>query len=153
MIAAVLVALSSAAFFAAGSSLQHRSAGSAPKASKRAMVRTLLRRPGWLVGAGLSATAFALHAVALKLGDLSLVQPVILSGIVFTVFARSAIERRLPSRGEIGWVGLTWAGLALFVTVFRPSDAAELDPRAGSGSGGRRRRGGGRAGLRRTAQR
>lgn len=127
MVAALLVALASAAFFSVGSSLQHRSAGSAPTASKRAMVSTLVRRPGWLIGAGLSAMAFALHAVALKLGDLSLVQPVILSGIVFTVFARSAIERRLPSRGEIGWVAVTWAGLVLFLSVFRPTRADAPD--------------------------
>jgi hypothetical protein len=121
MITVVLVALSSAAFFAVGSSLQHRSAGSAPIHSKRRMVRTLLRRPGWLTGAGLCATAFALHAVALSLGDLSVVQPIILSGIVFAVFARSVVDRRLPSRGELGWAAVTWVGLALFIVVLRPS--------------------------------
>lgn len=127
MVGAFLVALSSAAFFAVGSSLQHRSAGSAPKSSKRRMVLTLARRPGWLLGAGLGAVAFALHATALKLGDLSLVQPIILSGIVFTVFARSALDRRLPSRGEIAWVALTWAGLALFISMLRPGDPHRPD--------------------------
>lgn len=121
MVTVVLVALSSAAFFAVGSALQHRSAGSAPTDSKRRMVRILLRRPGWLVGAGLCATAFALHAAALSLGDLSVVQPIILSGIVFAVFARSVIDRRLPSRGELGWAVVTWVGLALFIGVLRPS--------------------------------
>ena len=121
MITVVLVALSSAAFFAVGSSLQHRSAGSAPADSKRRMVRTLLRRPGWLVGAGLCATAFAVHAAALSLGDLSVVQPIILSGIVFAVFARSVIDRRLPSRGELGWAAVTWGAPALFIGVLRPS--------------------------------
>jgi hypothetical protein len=121
MIVVTLIALSSATLFAVGSSLQHRSAGSAPDGSKRQMMRTLLRRPGWLAGALLCAAAFGLHAVALSQGDLSLVQPIILSGIVFAVLARSAIDRRLPSRGELGWAVVTWAGLGLFIAVLRPS--------------------------------
>lgn len=127
MIIVVLVALTSAALFAVGSSLQHRSAGSAPKDSKRQMLLTLLRRPGWLAGAALCAAAFALHAVALSLGDLSLVQPIILSGIAFAVFARSAIDRQLPSRAEMGWAIVAWAGLALFIAVLRPSAPQPAD--------------------------
>ena len=127
MTAVVLVALFSATCFAVGSSLQHRSAGSAPDASKQQMMRTLLRRPGWLVGALLCAAAFGLHAVALSRGDLGLVQPIILSGIVFAVLARSAIDRRLPSRGELGWAAVTWAGLGLFIAVLRPSAARPPD--------------------------
>jgi hypothetical protein len=118
----VLVAVASAALFALGSSLQHRSAGTAPTSSKRAMAAALLRRPSWTIGALLCATAFGLHALALSRGDLTVVQPIILSGIVFAVFARSAIDRRLPSRGELGWAGVTWAGLALFIGVLRPVD-------------------------------
>ena len=121
MVSVVLVALSSAALFAVGSSLQHRSAGSAPAGSKRRMVRALLQRPVWLVGAGLCAAAFGLHAEALNLGDLTVVQPIILSGIVFAVLARSVIDQRLPSRGEMGWAVVTWVGLALFIGVLRPS--------------------------------
>ncbi len=121
MYVVVLIALASAALFALGSSLQHRSAGSAPTESKRAMVATLVRRPGWTIGALLCAAAFGLHALALSRGDLTVVQPIILSGIVFAVFARSAIDRRLPSRGELGWAGVTWAGLALFIGFLRPS--------------------------------
>lgn len=131
MIGVVLVAAASAALFALGSSLQHRSAGSAPTESKRAMVASLVRRPGWTIGALLCAAAFGLHALALSRGDLTVVQPIILSGIVFAVFARSAIDRRLPSRGELGWAGVTWAGLALFIGFLRPSAAkAPQDDRA-----------------------
>lgn len=122
MYVVVLIALASAALFALGSSLQHRSAGSAPTTSKRAMAGALLRRPSWVIGALLCATAFGLHALALSRGDLTVVQPIILSGIVFAVFARSAIDRRLPSRGELGWAGVTWAGLAVFIAVLRPVD-------------------------------
>jgi hypothetical protein len=127
VVVVVLVALSSAALFAVGSALQHRSAGSAPSDSKRRMLSTLVRRPGWLVGAGLCAAAFGLHAIALSLGDLSVVQPIILSGIVFAVAARSIISRQLPVRGEVGWALVTWAGLAVFIGMLRPTPPRSPD--------------------------
>jgi uncharacterized membrane protein YoaK (UPF0700 family) len=65
----------------------------------------------------MSAAAFALHAVALSGAMLALVQPIIVSGLVFGVFVRAALERRLPQPSTIGWCTLTWAGLATFIAV------------------------------------
>ncbi len=120
---AVWVAVASAAFFACGTSLQHRAAGSLPGSdgSGVRMVTRLARRPSWLAGIGFSVLAFCLHATALSLGDLALVQPVIVSGIVFAVLVRNALDRRLPSRRELAWSAFTWAGLALFISVVRSS--------------------------------
>ncbi|HET9649354.1 MAG TPA: DMT family transporter [Microlunatus sp.] len=127
VIGALVLALLSASFFAVGSAVQHQSAGTAPRSSKRKMVLELVRRRGWLLGAGLSAVAFALHAVALTIGELSVVQPAILTGIVFSVVARSALERHLPTRGEAVWVIVTWAGLALFLLVLHPDPPRQPD--------------------------
>ena len=133
----VLLALASAALFALGSALQHRSAGSASSSSKRRMAATLLRRPGWLLGAALCATAFGLHAAALARGDLTVVQPVILTGIVFAVFARAAIEGRRPGRREMLRAVVTWAGLVLVIALLITGE-----PRAAGRAGGRDHGGG-----------
>jgi len=119
---AVVAALASAACFAGGSALQHRvaSASSASEESSTGFVDRLVRRPSWLIGLGLSAVAFGLHAVALSQGDLALVQPVIVSGIVFAVLIRAGLDRRWPPRQTMIWLVLTWAGLALFLLV-RPT--------------------------------
>lgn len=117
---AVLVALASSALFATGSALQHRAAGAAPSSSKLGMLAALVARPGWLIGVGLSAAAFVLHATALHLGDLTVVQPVILSGIVFTVVVRAGLAHRLPSRRDVAWSLVTWGGLCLFVAALHP---------------------------------
>jgi drug/metabolite transporter (DMT)-like permease len=116
---AVLLAFAAAASFAAGSALQHRVAGasSAENESRVGFVQRLVQRRSWLVGLVLSAAAFALHAAALSQGDLALVQPVIVSGIVFAVLIRSGLAHRLPPRRTILWLVLTWAGLALFLAV------------------------------------
>jgi drug/metabolite transporter (DMT)-like permease len=117
VLTAVAVALGSAAFFALGSALQHRAAGEAPDSSARRMIGGLLRRPQWLLGGLGCAVAFGLQAVALRLGTISAVQPVLLTGIVFTVVVRAALDRRLPRRAELGWVVLTWLGLAIFIVA------------------------------------
>lgn len=125
-----LTAASSAVLFAVGSSMQHRAVGSAPHPSER-MIRDFLTRPSWLIGAVLCATAFLLHATALSWGDITLVQPIILSGIVFAVLARPLLDHRLPSAPEMGWAAVTWSGLALFVLTLK-SAAPRHPPDSGA---------------------
>ena len=122
MLVAIVAALASAACFAGGSALQHRvaSASSASEESRTGFIARLVRRPSWLIGLGLSAVAFGLHALALSQGDLALVQPVIVSGIVFAVLIRAGLDRRWPPLRTMLWLVLTWAGLALFLLV-RPA--------------------------------
>lgn len=81
---------------------------------------TLVRRPWWVVGQVVALAAFALHAWALKIGLLVVVQPVVVSGIVLAVPVRAALERRAPRWREVGTVALTAAGLALFLVAVRP---------------------------------
>ena len=127
MIFAVLMAFASAACFASGSALQHRAATVAPSVdSGPRLMLALAHRPMWLCGFVLCGVAFALHAVALDHGDLALVQPVIVSGIVFAVLIRSDLERKLPRGSTLVWLIVTWAGLALFLAV-RP-EITDSDP-------------------------
>jgi drug/metabolite transporter (DMT)-like permease len=125
VILAVLTALASAAFFAGGSAMQHRTAGNTSNVDENTsgvhLMARLARRPAWVFGLVFSAIAFGLHALALKQGSLSLVQPVIVSGIVFAVFLRAGLEHRLPPRRVMIWSALTWAGLALFIAVLPAS--------------------------------
>jgi hypothetical protein len=116
---AVLLACAAAAVFAAGSSLQHRAASGVPRvgASATGLALRLLRRPSWLFGIALSGVAFVLHVAALRHGSLTLVQPIVVSNIVFAVFVRASLDRRLPPRMEIVWAIVTWAGLALFIAM------------------------------------
>lgn len=118
MILAVILALGSAASFATGSALQHRAASAKQDdgAVESGLVARLVRRPSWVVGLLLSGLAFVLHAAALSQGGLALVQPVIVSGIVFAVLIRSGLEHRFPPPTRtVVWLVLTCAGLALFL--------------------------------------
>jgi drug/metabolite transporter (DMT)-like permease len=120
---AVTLALLSAATFAISSSVQHEAAEKAPQSAQSvfALVAYLIRRPPWLVGQLLATCAFALHASALHAGPIAVVQPIVVSGIVWAVPARAAISRRMPSLTELRAVMITAVGLAVFLVASNPT--------------------------------
>lgn len=123
MLLAVVAALASACGFAVSTSLQHHAAG-ASVASAHGVVRLLvhlLTTPLWLLGALVGAMAFSLHAVALNIGAIALVQPIMVSGVVFAIFVRAAMDREVPSRDELRSVSVTAVGLAVFLAVADPT--------------------------------
>jgi len=92
--AAVVVALLSTVCYATSAVLQELEASRQETATR--LIRRLLRRPRWWLAVVASATAAALHIVALALGPLSVVQPL---GVLTLVLA-------LP-------LGARWGGRAV----------------------------------------
>lgn len=125
MTLAILLAAAAALAFAAGTSLQHRAASAGPQSGTSAagLVRRLVRQPSWVIGLGFSGVAFCLHAAALREGSLTLVQPIVVSAIVFAVFIRAGLDRRPPGGTEVAWALATFGGLALFIATLRPGAA------------------------------
>lgn len=122
-----------AATFAISSSVQHQAAEGAPESVQGlvGLLAYLVRRPMWLLGQFLATCAFALHASALHSGPIAVVQPIVVSGIVWAVPARAALSRRAPSANEVRAVLITALGLALFLVASDPS----AGQRAGLGTG------------------
>ena len=123
-------AVASATGFAASTSLQHHAAGSAPEGTKglAAFVRYLVSTPTWLLGQFLALMSFFLHAVALHFGPLALVQPIVVSGVVIAVPARSLMSRRWPSTAELSAVAVATVGLAVFLVATDPSEGHNAGP-------------------------
>lgn len=125
------LALGSAATFGLSTSLQHLTSSRLKGTRTHSMLASLLRTPLWLAGMGLSVVAFVMHAIALSAGALVVVQPVIVTGVVFAVLIRAALGRRRPLRAEVGWATFTWAGLATFLLgVGSPTVATGLPEHA-----------------------
>lgn len=125
----IAAAVSSAAVFGLSTSLQHREASQAPPGTP-ALVWHLLRQPLWLLGMSASVVALGLYALAVNTGALGLVQPILISGIVFALPIRAALDRTLPSRQELGAAALIAAGLALFLLAAWPTTATSPPDRS-----------------------
>ncbi|MDN5916279.1 MAG: hypothetical protein L0I76_14460 [Pseudonocardia sp.] len=131
---AVGLAVLAAACFAAAAAAQHRSARSG------ATLRVLVRRPLWLLGVGAAVAGTALHAVALGLAPVTLVQPIGVLAVPLGVlaerwaasrdlarsagsrrraFARdlepAADERHGPGSGVLAGIAVAVTGVAVFV--------------------------------------
>ena len=120
----VAAALASALAAASSSVLQHRSArhGSGRGASGLRLVVRLLASPLWLGGLLAAAAGLALHALALAGGRLTVVQPLLVSGVLFALPVSAVLEHRRPSRVEWAWALAVVAGLAGFLATARPSE-------------------------------
>jgi hypothetical protein len=91
--AAFAVGRTSAAGFATASALQHQAAGGVPESVEKALrvLAHLARQRIWLTATAVSFSAMLLHALALRLGSLALVQPLMLVGVVLAVPLRAAL--------------------------------------------------------------
>lgn len=116
---AAAFALCSALGFAFSTSFQHVAAGRVhlTVTHPALVLLQLLRSPRWLAGSSVGLVAWFLHAVALNLGTMSLVQPIILLGVVLAVLVRAALDRKLPSRHEMIGVLVTIVSLSAVVSV------------------------------------
>jgi drug/metabolite transporter (DMT)-like permease len=125
------LSLASALAFAASSSLKHISAGAVPDAQDwhpgklRAFVAATLQHRLWIAGIGCDVVAVALQIVALHLGNLSLVQPLLICGLIFALLLRRMHDRRQVSGRQLWWAVVLSVGLAGFTLLA-----------AGGGSGG-----------------
>jgi drug/metabolite transporter (DMT)-like permease len=129
---AVFAALGAAACFGAGTALQHRSAVGAPARHflRPRLLAHLLTRPQWILGSAFAGVGLVLHVLALDLGQLAVVQPLLVTTLVFALPVSAALERRAIRVRELVWAAATIAGLTLFLLVARPGPprhAVDLD--------------------------
>jgi hypothetical protein len=134
-IAVLLAALAAALAFALSSFLKHVSAGQVPMSSGEGVggfgrfIRGTLAHPLWLGGIGADVVGLALQLIALHLGALAVVQPLLITGLVFALVFRSRFGGRVSPR-EIGWavvVGLCLVGFLLVAHVRPPVDHQGVD--------------------------
>lgn len=87
----------------------------------------LLRRPLWLAGWLPDLAGMGLQALALRFGPITLVQPLLVSGLVLAVPLEAALDRRRPHVRDLLAVGISATGLAVFLATAQPR-AGVSDP-------------------------
>ncbi len=120
---APVTALASALTYATAGVLQHRVARQAPTKRGRPLdlLAYLVTRPVWVAGIVLDTAGVVLHGIALWAGQLAVVQPLLVSGLLFALPASVLLERRRPSLTEWCWAFVLVAGLAVFLVVSNPT--------------------------------
>jgi drug/metabolite transporter (DMT)-like permease len=119
----VVLALTASVFTALASVAQHRAAAPVPGQNGLGfqLVRHLLRRPIWFLGIASMILGFAFQVAALRVGSLSLVQPIIATELLI-VFAIIALLNRhgVHSRDWLAALGMAVA-LGAFLALARPA--------------------------------
>lgn len=118
----IFLALCAAVFMAIGIVVRQRATMDVPSGDgvSTRMVATLLRRPLWWAGTGAAVLGFVFQALALIKGSLILVQPILVSALLFTLPLSARLAGRRVTRGEWLWAGLLTVGLAGFVLLAKP---------------------------------
>ncbi|MBZ6201799.1 DMT family transporter [Streptomyces olivaceus] len=125
------LAVSAACCLGLGFVLQQNAAERAPLGDflSPRLLLDLVRVPRWLAGMGLMVTGMVLGAIALGGGELTLVEPLLATNLLFAL-ALSRLQTRQPL-GRQGWVGLALlaGGVTAFVLAGEPrGGSAVTDP-------------------------
>ncbi|MEU6094620.1 DMT family transporter [Streptomyces sp. NPDC047079] len=125
------LAVSAAFCLGTGFVLQQNAAQHAPLSDflSPRLLLDLMKIPRWLGGLGLMAVGMGLSAVALAHGEISLVEPLVATNLLFAL-AESRRQTRQPL-GRQGWLGLALlaGGVTAFIVAGRPrAGVAVTDP-------------------------
>jgi drug/metabolite transporter (DMT)-like permease len=101
---------------------QHAASVSAPKRDKGwRLIAYLFRQPLWLLGWIGAVGGFAFQALALHYGQLSVVQPILVTELVFVLVLRRAWIRQDVAAAAWAAVLAVCVALAVFLTVAEPT--------------------------------
>ncbi|WP_432058788.1 DMT family transporter [Streptomyces sp. bgisy022] len=127
----LVLALSAACCLGFGFVLQQDAAQRAPLGDflRPRLLLDLMKVPEWLAGMGLVVAGMVLGAVALSQGELSLVEPLLATNLLFALALSR--HRTRQALGRQGWAGLALlaGGVTAFVVAGRPTGGTALtDP-------------------------
>ncbi|MDH6244269.1 DMT family transporter [Mycobacterium sp. OTB74] len=92
------------------------------------MISTLLRRRLWWAGTAAAVAGYVFQALALAHGSLIVVQPLLVSALLFALPLSARQAHRRVTRGEWLWAVVLTAGLSAFVMLARPGRFEQAAP-------------------------
>lgn len=128
---AIALAVVAAGCFAVAATLQHDAVDDVATDGRRlglTAFRSLVSRPGWLLGLAAAVAGSGLHAVALVLSPLSVVQPIGVLAVPIAVLLTVRRTHESPGSGVLLGVALSVAGVAAFVSIAANSTSSTRVP-------------------------
>jgi hypothetical protein len=125
-----VLAVVAALLFAIASVAQRGAAADVPDDDARGgrLIARLVRSPRWWAGTVGDFGGFVVQAAALGVGALLLVQPLLVTTVLFALPLEARITGRRIGRAEIGWAAVLVAALALFVVAGEPTAGIDRAP-------------------------
>lgn len=124
----VVLALISALLFALGTVLQQKagigaaaSASASTSATSSGLLLRMARHPLWLAGITADIVGFIAQAAALRLGELAVVQPLLVLSVVFALPLGAWFGNQRVGRREAMAASLVVGALVVFLTIANPS--------------------------------
>lgn len=129
----IAFALGAGLCYALGAVIQQRVAAAQPPelALRLSLLIALVRRPEWLFGVLLDASAYAFEAAALGVGAVIVVQPLLVSGLLLALPLSTLGGTRRPGALEWFEAAAVGAGIAIFMVVGAPEGGSSDAPLAG----------------------
>ena len=123
----IVLALAAALCFGVGTVLQQRAAMQVPdeEAMKAGLLVRLAKQPIWLAGIAADALGFVGQAVALAIGRIVVVQPLLATAVVFALPLGARLDKRRLTRREIVGAAAVVGGVASFVVVANPTGGVD----------------------------
>lgn len=123
----VVLALVAALLFGVGTVLQQRAAMkvSDEDAVKAGLLVQLAKKPVWIAGIVVDGLGFVAQAVALAIGRLVIVQPLLATSVVFALPLGAKLDKRRLTKGEILGAAAVVGGVGAFVVVANPEGGVD----------------------------
>jgi drug/metabolite transporter (DMT)-like permease len=122
MVAGVPTAVASAASFGTSAVLQYRATHEVPerRPGQPALLHDLVRHPRWRRSIVFAVAGFGLQVLALRLAPLTLVQPLLVTGVLWYVLLSARLTRRPVDRIIVLGTLICLASLSAFLVLARP---------------------------------
>lgn len=126
----VVAALLAAVFMAIGIVVRQRATLDVPPEAgvSPVMLKTLVRRPLWWAGTSAAVIGYGFQAAALTHGSLILVQPLLVSALLFALPLSARLADRSVSASEWIWAVLLTCALTIFVLLARTEPGEYVVP-------------------------
>jgi drug/metabolite transporter (DMT)-like permease len=121
----VTAALAGALVYGVTGVLQQRATHRTENSDQLGFIRGLIRQPLWLLSTIGSIAGFALQGLALGTGPIVLVQPLLVTGVLFAALTGFLLAHRPVDWPLMGSLLLTAGGLAAFLLVARPAPGSD----------------------------
>jgi drug/metabolite transporter (DMT)-like permease len=124
---AVLLSLLAALLFAIAAVAQQKEASTADAHGARLFL-ALVKNPRWWAGTGCDTAGYVVQAGALAVGSLLLVQPLLVTMLLFALPLGARYAGRRVTRGSIGWAIALTVSLGVFLVAGNADAGADNAP-------------------------